>query len=322
MIFHRVMPEWDPLRPWEPDAKQFHTKMSWVAKWFNVLPLNEAVARLEGRSLPSRPLAITFDDGYADNFTVAGPILKELGLPATCFVATGYLDGGRMFNDTVIESIRQAPERLLDASALGLERLPIQSSAQKLAAIDIILRTLKTLPPQERAVQADGLAQGIGATLPSDLMMTSAQVRGLSQYGFSVGAHTVTHPILSAVSDAKAWEEIVSSKEQLEALLGASVDLFAYPNGRPHRDYQSQHVGMVRRAGFRAAFSAGWGVATTGCDLYQLPRSTPWDHASWKFGLRSLQNLTHREYESVRAGSEHESLGVPHGGAGDQRGAT
>src|SRR5215471_2886283 len=76
MIFHRVVPQWDPLRPWEPDAEQFRTKMCWVAEWFNVLPLNEAVARLEARTLPSRPLAITFDDGYTDNLTVAGPILK------------------------------------------------------------------------------------------------------------------------------------------------------------------------------------------------------------------------------------------------------
>jgi peptidoglycan/xylan/chitin deacetylase (PgdA/CDA1 family) len=71
-------------------------------------------------ALPERAAAITFDDGYADNFTRALPLLREQGLPATFFVATGFLDGGRMWNDTISEAIRRCNEDVVDLSAIGL----------------------------------------------------------------------------------------------------------------------------------------------------------------------------------------------------------
>ena len=106
LIFHRVHPGQDAMFPGEMHAATFRERMGWVREWFNVLPLDEAVAALARGTLPARALAITFDDGYADNFTVALPILQQLGLPATFFIATGFLDGGRMWNDTVIEAMR------------------------------------------------------------------------------------------------------------------------------------------------------------------------------------------------------------------------
>src|SRR5690606_11343941 len=82
-IFHRVLPERDPLFPSEPVAAEFETLVGWIKGWFNVLPLAEAVERLEAGSLPARPASITFDDGYADNVTVALPILSRLQVPVT-----------------------------------------------------------------------------------------------------------------------------------------------------------------------------------------------------------------------------------------------
>ena len=117
MIFHRVLKEPDPLLPSEPDEQQFEARMRAVRAWFNVLPLAEAIGRLQAGALPARPLAISFDDGYADNFEVALPVLRKLGLPATFFVATGFLDGGCMWNDTVIETVRRSGER--SARSLG-----------------------------------------------------------------------------------------------------------------------------------------------------------------------------------------------------------
>ena len=105
-IFHRVLREPDPLLNWDPDAARFRQLMVWVTECFNILPLDEAVRRLSERSLPPRAASITFDDGYADNFHIARPILESLGLTATFFIATGYLDGGIMWNDKVIEAIR------------------------------------------------------------------------------------------------------------------------------------------------------------------------------------------------------------------------
>ena len=117
LIFHRVRPEPDPLFPRELDAAAFRERLSWLRAWFNVLPLDDAVDALARGSLPVRAAAITFDDGYADNHDVALPILREMGVPATFFIATGFLDGGRMWNDTVIEAIRRTPKPMLDLSA-------------------------------------------------------------------------------------------------------------------------------------------------------------------------------------------------------------
>jgi peptidoglycan/xylan/chitin deacetylase (PgdA/CDA1 family) len=114
LMYHRVLPEPDPVTG-EVHAEHFEQQMRALREFFTVLPLTEAVDRLTAATLPARAAAITFDDGYADNALVALPILKAHGLHATFFVADGYLNGGRMFNDTVIEAVRR-----VDGPALEL----------------------------------------------------------------------------------------------------------------------------------------------------------------------------------------------------------
>ena len=106
--YHRVMAVHDPLRPGTPTEAEFEARMRWVASNFDVMPLLDAIRALREDRLPWRALSITFDDGYADNHELALPVLRRLGLQATFFVATGFLDGGCMFNDAVIEAVRQA----------------------------------------------------------------------------------------------------------------------------------------------------------------------------------------------------------------------
>ena len=94
LIFHRVPKHRDALFPNEVDAERFEQMMSLVARAFRVLPLAEAAECLLNRDLPQRALCITFDDGYADNHDIALPILRRLGLHATFYIATGFIDGG------------------------------------------------------------------------------------------------------------------------------------------------------------------------------------------------------------------------------------
>src|SRR5206468_3278604 len=123
LIFHRVLPEFDPLMPDVHDAHQFDAVCRSLRRWFHVMPLDLAARRLAERSLPARSLAITFDDGYADNLEVALPILLRHGLTATFFVSTGFLDGGRMWNDTVIEAVRRTAHQELDLRDIAGTRL-------------------------------------------------------------------------------------------------------------------------------------------------------------------------------------------------------
>ncbi|TAM42337.1 MAG: polysaccharide deacetylase family protein [Burkholderiaceae bacterium] len=291
LIFHRVLPVPDPLFPTETDARRFTEVCGWLKSWFNVLPLDQAVSRLKVGSLPARAACITFDDGYADNFQVAMPILQQHGLPATFFIATGFLDGGRMWNDTIIEAIRSATSPLLDFSLLNLGQHSIGTLAERRAAIGALIDQIKYRPAAERIGVTEQIAQIARVQLPQGLMMTSQQVKLMHQVGMQIGAHTVSHPILAQLADDQAKDEIVKSKAFLEQLLDERVGLFAYPNGKPGEDYSPQTVGIIRSLDFDAAVSTQWGASKHGDDPMQIKRFTPWDGARLRFGVRMLGNL-------------------------------
>lgn len=296
LAYHRILPEHDALLSAEPSAEGFEHRMRWVKANFDVLPLSEAAHALRENRLPKRALSITFDDGYADNYKIALPILLRLGLPATFFVASGFLDGGCMFNDVVIEALRCAGGAELDLDDLGLGRHPLGDPAQRASAIDRILVRLKYFEPERRRRAALEVAERAGSRVPADLMMTSEQVRSLHAAGMEIGAHTVTHPILAEIPLGRARHEMAASRARLEQIIGAPVRLFAYPNGSPRRDYHAEHAALARELGFSAAVSTAWGAARAGDDLYQIPRFTPWDRADWRFGLRLAHNAMRSDY--------------------------
>ncbi|HNT38999.1 MAG TPA: polysaccharide deacetylase family protein [Rubrivivax sp.] len=295
LIFHRVLPAPDPLFPGEADAARFDRICGWLAALFNVLPLDRAVEHLRAGSLPARAAAITFDDGYADNRTVALPILQRHGLTATFFIATGFLDGGRMFNDSVIEALRRTSLPQIDLRDLGLgldAALALDSDMARRTAIDSVLRAVKYLPQTRRQAVVDELAQRCAVALPDELMMSSAQVRELRAAGMGIGAHTRTHPILAKLSTEDARAEIAGGRRDLEQLLGERIGLFAYPNGRPGEDYHAGTAALVRELAFDAAVTTAWGAADSSCDRHQLPRFSPWDRSALRFGWRLLGNLS------------------------------
>lgn len=291
LIFHRVLSEPDQLFPGEVDRRRFDELMGWIAEWFNVLPLDEAIVRLKRGQLPARAAAITFDDGYADNWLNAVPILQRHRLHATFFIATGFLDGGRMWNDTLIESVRGATVPRLDLGWVGLGDTSIATVESKQSLLGRLIPAIKHMAPEQRADAVARIAEACRATLPDDLMLSTAQLRALRAAGMGVGAHTVTHPILARLEPASARREIAESRSVLEDRLGERIGLFAYPNGKLGQDYLPEHVAMVRELGFDAAVSTNWGASGAGADEFQLRRFTPWDRSRTRFGARMLQNL-------------------------------
>lgn len=299
LIYHRVLPDPDPMLQGDPDAATFRWQMRTVSALFNVLPLTEAIERLRNGTLPPRAAAISFDDGYADNAEVALPILEELGLSATFFIATGYLDGGMMFNDKVIEILRRLPGEEVDLDVVGLGPRRFSSPADRAAIAMEVIRSIKHLDSRERQAKVDALNTLCPQPLPDDVMMTTAQVRQLADAGMTIGGHTLNHPILTRVSDNLAREEIGGGREVLETILKQPVCLFAYPNGKPGQDYDARHVTMVRQCGFEAAVSTAWGVSTGSRDPYQLARFTPWDQTPLRFAMRLVRNLGQTRPEAV-----------------------
>lgn len=290
MIYHRVLDEPDFMRPGEVDKEKFTWQMQLLAEYFNVLPLPEALERMQSDTLPPRAVCITFDDGYADNYTNALPILQQFDLNATFFIASGFLDGGRMWNDTVIESVRNLSASVLDLTQQGLGIFEIASETQKCQAAQQIIQKIKHMDFAERAQHVDAIAEK-SQNLPDDLMMTSEQLKKLHQSGMEIGGHTVNHPILAKLDDETAKWEIAENKRFLDELLGVELKLFAYPNGKPGEDYLPKHSEYVAQIGFSAAVSTEWGVVIKTSDLMRLPRFTPWDNSPFKFLGRTIYRL-------------------------------
>jgi peptidoglycan/xylan/chitin deacetylase (PgdA/CDA1 family) len=290
-IFHRVLPATDPLLPFEPSAEQFDWMARVVSRNFKVLPLGEAVRRLKAGTLPPAAAAITFDDGYADNFEVAWPILADHGIPATFFIATAFLDGGRMWNDEVIEAFRKVPEGELNLRQFDLGTHELRDTASRIRGYEAVLGKLKYFEHHRRAEVARTIGRQAAVPERSELMMSRSQLRKLRAAGAEIGAHTHTHPILEGLKDEHAFAEIEAGKLELESILGETVAVFAYPNGVPGRDCSARHGKMVEKLGFAGAVSTEPRFANAQADPFHLPRFTPWDRTPQRFAARCLWQL-------------------------------
>jgi peptidoglycan/xylan/chitin deacetylase (PgdA/CDA1 family) len=291
ITYHRILENPDPLLEIEPDITTFRWQMELLADCFNVLPLHDAIQNLSNKRLPPRAVCITFDDGYRSTHDLAHPILKELNLPATVFVTTGYLGRENMWNDRIIEAIRQMPFGKYDLSGYGLGEYIIQSVQDRQHAIQKITAKSKYFQQKARLELVKELEKISGGTFTHDQMLTSEMVYSLSQQGIEIGGHTTTHPILTKLDDEDARNEIVSGKVTLEKIIGKPVRLFAYPNGKAGMDFDNRHVKMAKEAGFSAAFTTAIESASAQHDLYQLPRCSSWDSTPLFFGLRLLKWL-------------------------------
>lgn len=291
LIYHRVLTEPDPLTGNQSDKKFFDIQIRMLSRYFNVLPLSEAIERLKEKNLPSKAACITFDDGYADNAENALPILQKYGVPATFFIAAGFIDGGMMWNDKIIELIRHAPGDNLNLGAINLGKHEIDSLGQRRQTMHTLINKLKYQSLDDRHTLIEQLCQLIPIPLPDTIMMTADQLRQLHRAGMEIGGHTLNHPVLARTEYETAYAEIANGKSKLEDIIQAPVRFFAYPNGKPEQDYLPEHVAMIRKIGFEAAFATAQGAADYGSDIYQLPRFTPWNTGRTRFISRMIHNM-------------------------------
>jgi peptidoglycan/xylan/chitin deacetylase (PgdA/CDA1 family) len=292
LVLHRVLAEADALFPEAMDIPRFTELCRWLDSLFHVVPLDEGARLLKDGGLPERALAITFDDGYADNHDVALPILRRHGLPATFFIATGFLGRGCMWNDLVIEAFRHTKLQRADLSdLLGSGAYSLADPQGRRSALEDVIGKVKYLQPERRLDLVGRIGARLEVDPPPGMMMTTDEVVALRKAGMQIGAHTVSHPILATLDAAEKRREIGESKRVLEAVLGERVDLFAYPNGKPGEDFDADSVLAVREAGFAAAVTTARGAANPRADVFQIPRFTPWDRTRLRFGVRMLSTL-------------------------------
>jgi peptidoglycan/xylan/chitin deacetylase (PgdA/CDA1 family) len=246
-------------------------------------------------------VAVTFDDGYADNLSCAKPLLERNDLPATAFVTTGYIGGKREFWWDDLERLILEPGRLPSMFRMNINGSVLQWSLAEASHYSEASyrqhrhwnveqehdpsprqRLYRSLCPRlgplsdgERRSVLDELSAWAGAepiSRPTHRTLTPDEVVRLADGDLvEIGSHTVTHPVLSGMPTATQRTEITQSKARLEEILGREVSSFAYPYGR-HADYTEETAGIVREAGFMSACSNFPGSVRGGVNPYELPR--------------------------------------------------
>ncbi|HEX6996408.1 MAG TPA: polysaccharide deacetylase family protein [Gammaproteobacteria bacterium] len=286
MIFtyHRIVEQPDPLMPGTPTLERFKRQLGWIKRYCTPIALSEAVARLVKGDLPPRAVAVTFDDGYENNLTLAAPALREHGIPATIFVAVDAVERGIMWNDILAEAVRAASESI-DARAAGLGVLRVDDGNKAQVLADLFA-AVKYRPVKERLEICEAIYASVSTAPIARQMLRPAQLAELPAFGFEIGAHTVNHPILRILSESEAQQEIDDSRAWIEATTGTRPTLFAYPNGKRGDDYDARHADMVRALGFDAAVSTNWGCASRSTPLFELPRFKPWEDTDFGFVTR------------------------------------
>ena len=298
LLYHRVTRlDTDPQLLAVSPAN-FAAQLGVLASACRPMPLGEMA---DAGQLPDRAVAVTFDDGYADNLHEAEPLLRRAGVPATVFATTGRTDTAAEYFWDELDRLLLQPNTLpttltLDIGGAGRSydlgacarytadewaalkgwdvTRPAAAGSRQQLYLDLC-GTLHQATADQRTAALNDLRRwaGVGAAgRPSHRMMTAAELRTIAAGGVvEVGGHTVEHPLLAAETVERQRAEIAGGSQALGRVLGRPVSAFSYPFGG-RQDYTPDTVAAVRAAGFGLACSNFTGRVRAGVDRYQLPR--------------------------------------------------
>lgn len=251
------------LMGWKMTPEKFRLQMEYIARHYRVIDSKELEGAMRGHwPLPENALAITFDDGYRDVYDVALPVLKKLGLQAVVFLTTGALDDSRSIWTNVLYYYfyltRKSQYHMTfpDGTSIGGRWTNAQEKRECILRLN---RQMKSILDRDRpkamSVLATSLEVGHGEDpLPDLPMMSWEHVRSLRDSGvFTIGAHTVSHPILSRCEPDVQKSEMETSKRRIEAETGIPCRFFAYPNGQ-YTDFTEETRALAQETGFSLAF--------------------------------------------------------------------
>jgi peptidoglycan/xylan/chitin deacetylase (PgdA/CDA1 family) len=248
-------------------AEAFEAQMKFLRRHFIIVPLGALAEQLHRpNGAPGNEVALTFDDGLKNNFTIAYPVLKRLGVPATFFVCPGLIESGRwLWNHEARARWQSLPLETQDelAASFGLGE----------ATDETVVEWMKTLPQRSRSYIEETIREAtphFSATpRQHDLydLMNWQELAALDAGLVSVGAHSLTHPILTQLPAEQQMFEITESRRLLETRLGRAVKAFCYPNGA-----NNPAVVKCVREHFDVAVTAQPGFVTRQVDAHLIPR--------------------------------------------------
>lgn len=299
LTYHGLLasPPSPPLRPLYKifvTADAFRAQMAVLKARYKVIPLRDLVSRLSRGEPGERLAAVTFDDGWRTTRTLAAPILHEMSIPATVFLATGLMGTATrgLWTQRLSASLAATDRRRI--RLFGLD-LPHDTPPRRAFAIRAVADLLKKLPSAEREERLREVfaAHGTGYVLSPELDFCSwEEVKELGPFGVECGAHTVDHEILSSLPFDSACSQIRRSRAQLEDVLGFPCRLFAYPNGS-ERDFSEEHTRALESDGFEAAVTQIPGRNTSLTDRFRMRRlNVGLEHTLESF-IAELDGLRH-----------------------------
>ena len=277
LMYHRVIAslqeEKIPVHPgMYVTQDSFKKQIDFLKNHFHVLPLTEILHRLERRRSIAGCCALTFDDGWLDNSVYAYPVLQELNLPATIFLATGFVGTDRLFWPEEVAFYLSHPDVLERGRADAVLKSFLDSMPEneiEEARLDHAIVHLKSMSPAVREEVITAMRRLSGVILPGRMLMNWDEIRRMQAGGLvNFGAHSHNHVILDQVSLEEVEKEIVLSRQVMEKQLGVTPDLFAYPNGNHTPDVQL----ILKKNGFKAAVTTRKGWFDRNVSLFEIPR--------------------------------------------------
>jgi peptidoglycan/xylan/chitin deacetylase (PgdA/CDA1 family) len=261
------------------EVGRFEAQMRWLKERYRMIPLDDVVSHLvEGAPLPDRPAVITFDDGFRNNYTVAYPVLKSLGLPATLFVPTDFVSGkGPLWLDRIEYSLNETRRASIALDILGVDvTLRLESDRDRTASKKLVKSLLRAASPRLIEGVVGQLEAKAGVAVAGDrnsqgdyAPLTWQEAAEMSASGLvSVGSHTVSHPILPRCTASEMEHELTASKRLIEANIGRECRLFCYPNG----DFDGGTQAAVGKAGYAGAACSVQGFNDERTDVLAIRR--------------------------------------------------
>lgn len=269
LTYHHVHDPGDDY-PFDPDVAdvtpdQFRRHMELVRRHFSVIDVDQLIAGLGGARLPPNPCLISFDDGYRSNLTVALPVLRDLGLRAVFFVATGFVDGRHLYWwDRIAYVVHRTPATTI---TLDYPEPMTVTTADRGAARAALVRVVKDqrgldlerfLTELARAAEVVW-SPAVERELADGLIMTWDEIRTLRDAGMDIESHTRGHRVLQTLDDDALADELTGARADLTRELGHPARVVAYPVGRSIAPYPRVRA-AVADAGYQVGLTNASGV--------------------------------------------------------------
>jgi peptidoglycan/xylan/chitin deacetylase (PgdA/CDA1 family)/CelD/BcsL family acetyltransferase involved in cellulose biosynthesis len=286
LYYHRVNDDNDPFFP-AISTRLFDRLMRFVSRHYQVVSLAEMLKRLESGA-PEQLMAITFDDGYQDNYQHAFPILQRYGLPASIFLNTGPIDSREpLWFEQLALALKKTDREFIELEIDIPRRFWMRTQAERLDANSQIFSLLRGLSDTDRRRWLNEVLGKLGVHDDErrGKMLTWDEIRLMKSRGIDFGGHTVTHPFVSKLTPQQVTWEAAECKRRIEAELQSTVEHFAYPNGR-EEDFEESNKALIRAAGYRAALTTIWGSNHRATDPMALKRGGPWEETAALFAYK------------------------------------